>query len=640
MRQTGLTIGLAIVGGVALAASALAQGNAGWPKVSSQITKTARMNQWAGYWRPGRLFAYNMVYDLQGKFLLDIDRAKLPKAIKDLNWLEDNDLPMEILSTGRQGVTMMTLACGRGVDFWQMIAYSDNGTMRLATELRPGGFGWGREKIGSARVRALTTAYEEAEKSWSEQRKQKGGWEWVTRLKRWFNNKWGCGELEQTRREIDQEKIARLDEIFKAPLSDDGFSKTLSVSVDQLQDRLKNNPMYTSHAALRGFTAEFNDSIDGRLLFLRTAANSETKPPSYTGFPVALMEGPSPYYGLDGARLLADRKRLKLEQVQKGVTEYYAGTEASVNAWEQAVKDRRAAWSKRGEIIRDIELGLPAGHNATAVYRAVKAEERPGMWSPRPPKQKVMIDDPEHWPSAEDAFLEMHFTSLPHAHALLWGVERLTDGETLEFAPGCEGREVGAQWVIDSAFFDSVKPWAWSEYAFAGEVVVERQADATDPVSGRPCYVLKVIDQGDKIAKWDYDPRTKAVSKASSTRSARTAFALVPKPEETRGRTMPTFQWDRSTLGQTTVADEDNPLPINTLYVDKETGLLLDYNMPLVANIGTERTTLGKPMNGVIIMPGSQVWLNFSAQMAMPEDGDYSEKIKTAHPLLTGEGFL
>lgn len=580
----------------------------GWPKRTADIDQDARFEQWQDYWEPGKVWSYDVSYSLGGKFVTKTElETSIPWAMR---WLMQGSLKdwaadvyrLHLGVSGTQRVAILTLANNIDTGFWQSLAYSNEGTFRLSAQYDQD------SKRVQKNAENLRIALKQAESDSS----------WWKRGLFLTNAAEQEAAMQETER-LEKRLLARernREKFFADRSKFVGGVGEYAIDLEDLLEKFKNNGAYDSYKDIKEATAEFVDEFDGRTMIAQVAVAQSAKVVQY---PVRLMEGLSLYYAANGQgpELLERNYRKRIQDVENREKSFSGRSKKNIEEWRRRVEKRRDGyWGRMPTIDSVWQKAKACNPDDPLVECYIMLLERNDVWVPELTKKerKQLQTAPIRENYRSDlAFLELSRQNNPNANALFWGVETLPDGNQLEFAPGCQGRELGKTWVVKGAVFNQLRHPDFAEYAFSpnSQVVVMREHDDYDPVTKRPCYVLSIQDSSNEIHTWEYDPVTKRAREAEGLKYAKTTLTFEPSDEEMKKK-YASFIWDASR-----VASEDSGNPLNRIYIDKETGLLACYNIPLVSDIGNQTgKKIGAAAPYFTVEPGTTVYLNFQAQLS------------------------
>ena len=607
--------GLAGVVGVSL--SAYADGtlvpSGTWPKRTADIDRDTRIQEWKEFWTPGKKVDYDVSYALVGDFKIS-GLDGLSWGIRQLVTDANENLPFTVGVSGTQSTTILPLAASSDTGLWQLIGYDDQGIIRMGAQATIGDNKLMRNAMGRWATRISTRSGSSRYDAVRENYKKD---HWA--ITAWFSEYVPWGDLYKQMNDLDRKRTEAWNEAFgDYKTHSDGDENT--VVIDPLHDEgfgreLREVQLY---GEVQKATLSFLEEFDGRLLFLYAQPKAET----YSVPFVEIMEGLSIYYGENGEKKLDEVCAKKMAAIHDHMSPH---SEATVNAWRKRVEKRRTICRTRSELIRSLEADLRAQgvYSVANLYRELGAYSgNLEIWVP-----KMSESDREDLETMSDAlFFDVHHRNVPNGPALIWGVERLKDGGTLEFNVNCEGRQPGASWVFPGTIFNQYMHRDWWDYEFSldSSVVVTREED--DTFEGRKCYVFRIEKESNQLREWQWDATTHTAKSSDPNRSKQTKLELRPKSGISN---RPTFVWAG------TFKREGDKL-LNKIYIDKASGQILFFRIPFIAKVGNvDNQQVGDAVKGLKIAPNSTVEVDFSVALR-PDDGRNTfllKKVQEEHPL-------
>ena len=618
MKSTFLAWVCGLIGVVGISLPAYADGtfvpSGTWPKRTADIDRETRIQEWKEFWTPGKKVSYDVSYALVGDFkVAGLDG--LPASIRYLVADANENLPFTVGVNGTQTATVLPLAASLKTGLWQWFGYDDNGTFRMGAQATLGDNKMMRNAMGRyvtrVAARAGSSQYDELRENYKKEH-------WA--ITAWFSERVPWGKLHEQMNDLDQKQKEAWNSAFgDYKTYSDGDEST--VFIDPRHDarfgrELREVQLY---GEVQNATLSFLEEFDGRLLFLYAQPKAKT----YSVPFVEIMEGLSIYYGENGEEKLDEVCAKKMKAIHDHLSPH---SEASVNAWRKRVEKRRTICRNRSELIRSIEADLRARgvYSVANLYCELGAYQgNTEIWVP-----EMTDTDRESLESMSDVlFIDVNRGNVPNGPALIWGVERLKEGGTLEFNVNCEGRHPSASWAFPGAIFNQYMHRDWLDYEFSGDssVVVTREED--DTYNGRECYVLRIEKVSNQLREWQWDEKTHTAKPIGPMRSKQTKLELRPKLGVAN---RPTFEWAG------TFKREGDEL-LNKIYIDKASGQILFFRIPLIAKIGNmDNLVVGDAVEGLKLAPNSTVEVDFSVTL-QPDDGRnwgfLRKKVQEEHPL-------
>lgn len=625
MKSTFLAWVCGLIGVVGISLPAYADGtfvpSGTWPKRTADIDRETRIQEWKEFWTPGKLVRYDVSYALVGDFKVN-GLDGLSWSIRQLVTNVNDALPFAVAVSGSQTTEILSLAASSTTGLWQWLGYADQGTIRMAAQATLGDNKLMRNRGGRYITRVAARAGSSQYDALREEHK-KNHWAITT----WFSERVPWGELYKQMNEFDQKRNEAWNEAFgdyKTYSDGDEFTVSIDPRHDERFGReLREVQLY---GEVQKATLSFLEEFDGRQLFLYAQPKKKVFSVPF----VEIMEGFSIYYGENGEEKLDEVCARKMKAVHEHLSPY---SESSVNAWRERVEERRTICRNRSELIRAIEADLRAHgvYSVANLYRELGAYQgNTEIWVP-----EMTDTDRESLESMSDVlFIDVHRGNVPNGPALIWGVERLKEGGTLEFNVNCEGRQPGASWVFPGTIFNQYMHRDWWDYEFSGDssVVVTREEDSV--YNGRACYVLRIEKVSNQLREWQWDDKAHIAKPIGPMRSKQTKLELRPKSGIVN---RPTFEWAG------TFKREGAEL-LNKIYIDKESGQILFFRIPFIARVGNmDNLRVGDAVKGLNLAPNSTIEVDFYVNL-QPDDGRNWEylrkKVQEEHPLYsTKAGF-
>lgn len=625
MKHTLLTWLCGLAGFIGISLPVYADGtfvpSGTWPKRTADIDRETRIQEWKEFWTPGKLVRYDVSYALVGDFKVNgLDGLSwgMRQLVKNVNGV----LPFAVAVSGSQTTEILSLAASSTTGLWQWLGYADQGTIRMAAQATLGDNKMMRNAMGRYVTRVAARAGSSQYDAFREEHR-KNHWAITT----WFSERVPWGELYKQMNEFDQKRNEAWNEAFGAYKTySDGNEFTASIDPrhdERFGRELREVQLY---GEVQNATLSFLEEFDGRQLFLYAQPKEEVFSVPF----VEIMEGFSIYYGENGEEKLDEVCARKMKAVHEHLSPY---SESSVNAWRKRVEKRRTICRNRSELIRAIEADLRARgvYSVANLYRDLGAYQgNTEIWVP-----EMTDTDREGLESMSDAlFFDVHHRNVPNAPALIWGIERLKDGGTLEFNVNCEGRQPGASWVFPGTIFNQYMHRDWWDYEFSSDssAVVTREEDSV--YNGRACYVLRIEKVSNQLREWQWDDKAHIAKQIGPMRSKQTKLELRPKSGIVN---RPTFEWAG------TFKREGVEL-LNKIYIDKASGQILFFRIPFIARVGNmDNLRVGDAVKGLNLAPNSTIEVDFYVNL-QPDDGRNWEylrkKVQEEHPLYsTKAGF-
>ena len=589
------------------------------PRLTSSFTSRQRVKQWERYWVPGKRLVYLCQYEFCGNFNLPQDKLLSPVAkllIGDLKGKEEETACALIRAHGSQGTNILPLANGwqDAGGLWLWLAYQDNGTVKMSELVALGGADRLKGLIDST-LRRDDSYFDNIREDW----RKKNGDPW--KITEWFSGNWG--DLAKRMEEAQKKHEENRRKVFSDSILDADDNRTVKVDIRTFRS---DNPQLKGYEEIRGAALSFLEDFSGRSIFLY-ATPRPTPRESGTSIRtpnIFLIEGRPVYAGPDGEELLTERTKARLD-LARDPEAFYGLTKEEVWAWEERMRERVKTCANFVTELQTVEEDLKAKDrwSIPRLYRALAAKRtNHAIWIP-----EKRVQDSEDKEMFDTFFFNLHRSFIPNSPALFWGVEALGEGKTLEFDVG--GRKVGEKWAIEGDLFNALKHKNWKDYMFSqdSKVVVELEDDNAvwkgknegQEEEGVACYLLRVVKTGE-VDTWRWSD-AKGCPSTAGKENVETKLEFVPVKNDGN---KPVFSWAG--------LEKDNDRLLNKIYIEKATGQVVYYRIPLTCVIGADGgKEIPSVIPGLTLRPGSTVRLDFEAELN-PHTDDLSEKVKTEHP--------